>query len=273
MAYVEWHDTVRNHYKTDALMASLKLKRYEAVGIIGCLSSWAIQYRPGGLIERALVKVAVGWEGGEGELLEALLSAGWLDKTEGDRVAIHDWEDITRNYRKARADSARRREENAISAQEMQLPRDCRATDALPQRSNGAAVVPSRAEQSRAEQRGGEQNEATPPDSPESRLLRLAFKAKIRAISERQLRSYVAGWLAAKGFQAVEALLMNGTVNGWDVLDVNEKHFREPRGPLKPKTRKTHSEDCKRCGGTGRRQNPATGKDIDCSACVREVPA
>lgn len=135
MPYVEWHDTIRNHYKTDALMLALKVKRREAVGIVGCLSSWAIQYRPGGLIERHLIKVAVEWDGDEKELIEALLKAGWVDKKDGERVAIHDWKDITRGYRKARADAARRK-------------RDSSATDALAERGESAVAAPIRTERS-----------------------------------------------------------------------------------------------------------------------------
>ncbi len=116
MPYVEWHDTVRNHYKTDALMLALKINRREAVGIIGCLSSWAIQFRPGGLIERALIGVAVEWTDDPEKLVNALVKAGWLDR-KGPKVAIHDWKEITRGYRKARKDAARRSRDRSAATE------------------------------------------------------------------------------------------------------------------------------------------------------------
>lgn len=111
MAYVEWHDTVRNHPKTDALMLALKIRRREAVGIVGCISSWAIQYRPGGRIEARHVGVAVEWEGANVDLVAALVEVGWLDRIDDDWVQIHDWKDITRGYKKAKNDATRKKRE------------------------------------------------------------------------------------------------------------------------------------------------------------------
>jgi hypothetical protein len=111
MAYVEWHDTVRNHPKMDALMLALKIRRREAVGIIGCLASWAIQFRPGGRLEAKHVGVAVEWEGLNSELVATLVDIGWLDPIDDDWVAIHDWKDVTRGYIKARKDAARKKRE------------------------------------------------------------------------------------------------------------------------------------------------------------------
>jgi hypothetical protein len=111
MAYVEWHDTVRNHPKTDALMLALKIPRREAVGIIGCLSSWTIQYRPGGRIEVRHISTAVEWDGSNGGLVTALVEVGWLDRIDDNWVQIHDWKDITRGYRKAQKDARRKRRE------------------------------------------------------------------------------------------------------------------------------------------------------------------
>jgi hypothetical protein len=111
---VEWTSEIRDHPKILDLMATLKITRREAVGIIGCLSSWAIQYRPGGEIEKKLVAVAVEWEKGREVLLAALLDAGWLDEINDRTVKIHDWEDITRGYRRARIDAAARTRKNRL---------------------------------------------------------------------------------------------------------------------------------------------------------------
>jgi len=69
---------------------------------------------------------------------------------------------------------------------------------------------------------GEEERDA--PDSFGHRLYRLAKRQKLRAVSDRQLRTYVDGWLASKGFQYCEEVISNSL--GADVLDVNTKHFR-----------------------------------------------
>ena len=144
MAYVEWHDTIRNHPKTDALMRALGVTRREAVGIVGCISSWAIQYRPGGTFEREYIAVAVEWAGDDSKLVEALVGQRkWLDKVDEATVKVHDWKDITRGYRKARADAARRK-------------RASRATVARQSRGKSAVAAPTGTERSRTEQRGEE---------------------------------------------------------------------------------------------------------------------
>jgi hypothetical protein len=92
-------------------MLALKIKRREAVGIVGCLSSWAIQYRPGGRIEAKHIAVAVEWEGSNIDLVAALVEVGWLDQIDKEWVQIHDWKDITRGYKKARTDATRKAKE------------------------------------------------------------------------------------------------------------------------------------------------------------------
>src|SRR5688572_12461188 len=94
-------------------MLALKIKRREAVGIVGCLSSWTIQYRPGGQIETRLVSVAVEWDGLNTDLVAALVEVGWLDRIDDKWVRIHDWKDITSGYRKAKKDAKRKAAQRA----------------------------------------------------------------------------------------------------------------------------------------------------------------
>ncbi|MGH9462027.1 MAG: hypothetical protein ACRD1X_12460 [Vicinamibacteria bacterium] len=111
MAYVEWHQEIWSHYKTHDLMKRLQIPKYQALGIIGAISSWGIGNRPGGIIERKLIEIAVEWDRDPKILVQALVDSGWLDKFDDDRVEVHDWEDITAGYRKARKDAARKRKE------------------------------------------------------------------------------------------------------------------------------------------------------------------
>ncbi len=206
MPYVEWHDTVRNHYKTDALMLALKINRREAVGIIGCLSSWAIQFRPGGLIERALIAVAVEWTDDPDKLVNSLIKAGWLDR-QGPKVAIHDWKEITRGYRKARKDAARRSRDRSA------------ATERLPPRYD-----PKGSERNELK---GEEGKGVSPISLEGlhMLRRAAEAAKIPNNPETLIR-YLEAWEAQTSVGEVVRILELPTSKGKDVLAIHDAHFK-----------------------------------------------
>lgn len=103
-----------------------------------------------------------------------------------------------------------------------------------------------------------------PPDSPESRLYGLAVKAKIRAISDRQLKQYVNGWLAEKGYQFTEAVLMNPKARGKDVLDVNNEFFRPARNG-KPAQAPQKEIKCRNCGDSG-----VMAGGTPCNSCRRK---
>ena len=140
MAYVEWHGTVPNHFKTKHLMKLLGCRKAEAVGYIACLSAWAIENRPGGVFKRSLIEIGAEWEGEDGRLAAAMLEAGWVDDIGGGQVSIHDWHEVTSGYRKARADTerarVRREEEKARES------RESRADVAPETRESRAAHAP-----------------------------------------------------------------------------------------------------------------------------------
>jgi hypothetical protein len=73
----------------------------------------------------------------------------------------------------------------------------------------------------------GKKGEEMPPtkSSPTGLLMDLAKNAHLIYSSERQLRIAVEGWMAQRGFEAVQTLLMSGIVNGWDVMQVTKVHF------------------------------------------------
>lgn len=172
MAYCEWHQELRNHYKIEALMRRLKIPRREAVGIIGCISSWTIGHRPGGVIEKNLIAVAVDWEKDSTELLNALLEAGWLDEFDADRVEVHDWEAVTSGFRRARKDAKRKRDERA--GRERASIKATEKTTEHPQIVRGhrePRTVRGRSKERRAEQNEqNEQNERTRIADPRSSL-------------------------------------------------------------------------------------------------------
>lgn len=120
----------------------------------------------------------------------------------------------------------------------------------------------------------GVQGEPRPPaSSPEGLLVNLALNAKVIHASERQLRTHVSGWLADKGFQFVESTLMSPSVRGKDVFWIHENYFKPLKNgkPAPGARKKVRTPGCAKCNNTGRRVNPVTKSEMDCSACVREV--
>ena len=221
MAYVEWHGQIRNHYKTDALMLALGVKRREAVGIIGCLSAWAIEYRPGGIIERNLIRVAVEWEGDEKPLIEALLKSGWVDPSGASKVAIHDWAEITRGYRKARADAARRK-------------RDKRATDTLETPCYNPDPIRSDPNGTERTERSGQ--EGAPASGGTVELLASAFRTSVRTpLSQERAIAHVSAALElGVKPQEIEAAFMKPENRGrkiWDILDPFRQQIEVSKQP------------------------------------------
>lgn len=125
---------------------------------------------------------------------------------------------------------------------------------------------------STSSQEGVQGEPKQPASSPEGLLVTLALAAKVIHANERQLRTYISGWLTDKGFQYCEQLLMNPAIKGKDVFWIHETYFKlQKNGRAAPGARrKVVNKECAKCNGTGRRLNPATNLEMDCG-CVREV--
>lgn len=243
MAYVEWHDTVRNHPKTDALMLALGITRREAVGIIGMIVSWCILQKPSGYIEIPLLKVAVEWEKDEAQLVRALVGPKelqgprlWLEDAGDGFAYILAWPEITKGFRKARRDAKRLKDKRRRAGK---TSRDGSATVARRSSDDSATVAWNRAERSGTELSGAERGIPTPPaaeappsgiaaevtdadlagqttglvesDTAEARLFKLALKNRIDCNDKLDLlRSKIRSWLARfPQPSAVEALITN----------------------------------------------------------------
>lgn len=118
MPYIEWHHSIRHHHKTDHLAELLKIEPYAALGIRGALYAWAVDERPGGIIERELLATAARFPRNKRATLEAaLLESKLIDSVDEKTVQIHDWQDFTRGYRKSKADIERRRGSATVAQQ------------------------------------------------------------------------------------------------------------------------------------------------------------
>lgn len=226
MAYVEWHGNLPQHHKTAWLMTLLKIGKAQAVGTRGCLYAWAIENRPGGIIERSLLWFACAWEGDKAALEKALIDSKLVDAIDKHTVKLHDWDDYTRGYRKARADAERRLEERRAD-----VARQSRAGSAA------AAHSPPRSDLNGADLSGTEQNgEEKRPDPPAGGpkdgtawgLCRYFKHCKMptnptkKAAFEELMRQGVT-------YEAIKASGLDDVRKGWDFFD----HIRALKPPPK----------------------------------------
>lgn len=84
------------HIKIGKLRDGLKLKsRYEAVGLIVCIWSWAAVHAPSGELTEVSAQDladAAGWRKSAKGFLEALVSSGFVDRGEDGSLSLHDWD-------------------------------------------------------------------------------------------------------------------------------------------------------------------------------------
>lgn len=83
------------HPKFIKLARRLKLKPYEAAGVLEMLWAMAAQYTDDGDLSRFDnddIACYIGWDGDSAELVTALVDLRWIDRIEG-RLVIHDWDD------------------------------------------------------------------------------------------------------------------------------------------------------------------------------------
>ena len=85
-----------DHPKTVDLAERLGLPIYAAVGVLESLWHWTAKYAPAGDVGRwsnAGIAKGIGWDKDPDSLVNALLDAKWLDKSDAHRVIVHDWKD------------------------------------------------------------------------------------------------------------------------------------------------------------------------------------
>ena len=93
MAWLEIHQTLRDHRKILEAADALDVKPVTMMGMMVSFWLWAIDNVPDGDVSkirpRTLARAAQ-WDGDPEEFIEVLISCGWLDRHE-DSLLIHDW--------------------------------------------------------------------------------------------------------------------------------------------------------------------------------------
>lgn len=112
MAWIESHQEVGRHPKTKKLARLLGVSLPAAVGHLHYFWWWALDFAQDGTLEKYDsydLADAMQWDGDPDQLVEALISAGYIDKTE-DGLMIHDWGEYAGKLLERRAkDRARKR--------------------------------------------------------------------------------------------------------------------------------------------------------------------
>jgi len=110
MAWIEVHDNLREHHKTYALAAALKVERFAAVGLVVSLWTWAVIHAQDGDLSKypdEAIASACMWKKKPETLLNALKATGFMT----DNMMIHDWEEYAGKLIDRREANARRNRE------------------------------------------------------------------------------------------------------------------------------------------------------------------
>lgn len=120
MAYVQVQQSVVTHRKTLRLARLLGMDRYATLGRLVALWSWCLDNALDGSlgdVEPDILADVMAWEGKPAELVEALLSAGFLDLDPADAtLRVHDWYEHMGVLIERREENARRMRESRATA-------------------------------------------------------------------------------------------------------------------------------------------------------------
>ena len=126
MAYIEAHQSLRDHRKILTLAAALDMPEPHVAGHCLYLWLWSLDNAPEGILpSRRIVARAAGWTGDPNVFVDAMLDANLLDVNEEGQLLIHDWMDyagllIERRERNKLAMRAARARDKAARVQHVE---------------------------------------------------------------------------------------------------------------------------------------------------------
>ena len=109
MAWIESHQTLWRHPKTQKAARLAGVSLHEMIGLLHCLWWWSLDYADDGnldAVDPADVEAAVGWQGEDGQLWGAWVAAGFID--DSDPPTVHDWHEYAGRLLEKRASSRER---------------------------------------------------------------------------------------------------------------------------------------------------------------------
>ena len=115
MAWIELHQSLREHKKVYACSEVLGVSRLEMIGMLVSLWLWALDNAQdgalGGVSDRTIARVCDFPEKKAGKLVDALRTTGWLDEDkERNCLVIHDWYDYAGKLMERRKSDRERKE-------------------------------------------------------------------------------------------------------------------------------------------------------------------
>lgn len=135
MAWVEVHQSLRDHRKLYACADDLDIEPVLLLGMLVSLWLWALDNTPdGGLdsISNRTIARATRWpEKRADQLVTALINNGWIDRTEDGGIALHDWKEYGGKLTERRATDRARKRRKAAEGQ--------RNSDGIPSEKDGTS--------------------------------------------------------------------------------------------------------------------------------------
>lgn len=116
VAWIQVHQTIKDHRKTYDASDALEIQPAHMLGLLVSFWLWAIDNAPAGDLQgisNRTIARAAGWPEADADcFVESLETAGWLDSTEDGKLIIHDWLDYAGkliDQREAEKQRSRRR--------------------------------------------------------------------------------------------------------------------------------------------------------------------
>jgi len=191
MAWIESHQSLRDHPKTRKLSRILGASLPATIGHLQCLWWWAIDYAEDGNLSRFdAFDIAIGgeWDQDAEAFVDALVTVGFLEYT-SDGLTVHDWDDYAGKLierRKANAERMRKaRAERDAGTSEPRAAHVQRTTDARAER-------PNRTNQTKP-------TEPTKPTAPKRASPPASAKRPTRIPSDFTVTDEMRGWADDEG--------------------------------------------------------------------------
>lgn len=126
MAWIESHQTLWRHPKTQKAARLAAVNLHEMIGLLHCLWWWSLDYAEDGDLDAfdpADVEAAVGWTGEMGALWGAWVQAGFIEETDAG-ATIHDWDVYIGRLLEKRAESRHRAQVSRERARTVRAPKN-----------------------------------------------------------------------------------------------------------------------------------------------------
>ena len=152
MAWLQVHQTLKDHRKLFDAADELEVAPPHMMGLLISFWLWALDNAPSGSLDGVtprMIARAAQWEGPAEKLTSALIRAGWLDEKDDETLEIHDWYEYAGkliDQRQAEKERSKRRR-SATAPPSDDTPDDRRTTGGRP--SDDREKTTGRVDQSR----------------------------------------------------------------------------------------------------------------------------